>query len=389
MPFTIQGGGNFVPGNTFTAQLSDSLGNFENPVNIGSVNSTLNATIIATIPTTTIQSGLYRVRVVSSIPSGNGADNGTNILINVTRPTINVKGTKRILCAGSSETFTATINGGGSNPIYQWKKNGINVGSNTNSYTDNILVNGDIITCVLTSNAVCALPAILTSNSYYVTMSAIPVASITGSTCSGGTLTLNSNLVPSKIQLYKNGSLSSVITSSFSSTATTKAGGNGFGAAANQLASPSGVFVDDNGNVYVADRYNHRVQRFTALSTIGVTVAGGAGSGSNANQLNTPTSVFVDKAGILYVAESGNNRVTKWAVGATTGVVVAGGNGNGTAANQLNGPHTVFVDNGQNVYVSDQYNNRIQKWAAGATSGVTVAGGNGSGAAANQLKVVI
>ena len=387
VPFTIQGGGNFVPGNTFTAQLSDTLGNFDNAVNIGFVNSTLAATIIATIPTSSIQSNLYRVRVVSSIPSGNGGDNGTNITVNVTKTSINVRGTKRILCAGTGETFTAVISGGGTTPIYQWKKNGTNVGSNANTYIDNSLINGDIITCVLTSNAVCAAPAILTSNSYYVVMSAIPTASITGSTCSGGTLTLNSNQVPSKIQLFKNGSLSSVIASNFATTATTKAGGNGFGAAANQLASPSGVFVDDNGNVFVADRFNHRVQRFTATSTIGVTVAGGAGSGSNANQLNTPTSVFVDRAGNLYVSESGNNRVTRWATGATTGIVVAGGNGNGIAANQLNGPHTVFVDNGQNVFVSDQYNNRVQRWAAGATSGVTVAGGNGSGAAANQLNL--
>jgi sugar lactone lactonase YvrE len=387
VPFSIQGGGSFIPGNTFTAQLSDTLGNFETPTNIGSVNSTLAATIIATIPTNTVQSSLYRVRIVSTIPSGSGSDNGANITINASRPTINVKGTKRILCAGSSETFTATISGGGTNPFYQWKKNGVNVGTNINTYTDNALINGDIITCFLTSNAICPIPAILASNSYYVNMSAIPGVTITGNTCSGDTIKVTSSLVPSKIQFYKNGSLTSTATSSFATAATTKAGGNGFGSSANQLASPSGVFIDDNGVVYVADRYNHRVQKFTTASTIGVTVAGGAGSGSNANQLNTPTSVFVDRAGNLYVSESGNNRVTRWNVGATTGVVVAGGNGSGTKDNQLNGPHTVFVDNGQNVYVSDQFNNRIQKWTAGATTGVTVAGNNGSGAAANQLNV--
>lgn len=387
VPFTLQAGSNFLIGNTFTAQLSDTSGSFDNPVNMGSITSTSAGTIVATIPTSTFKGNLYRVRVVSSIPNVLGADNGSDITINVTRPSINVNGTKRVLCVGSGETFTATISGGGTSPSYQWKKNGVNVGSNSNVYTDNSLVNGDIITCVLTSNALCASPAILTSNSYYVNVSPTPTAVLTSSGCSGGTLTLTSNSVISKIQLYKNGTLSSTATSSFATTATTKAGGNGFGSAANQLASPSGVFVDDNGNVYVADRYNHRVQKFTSSSTVGVTVAGGAGSGSAANQLNTPTSVFVDKSGNIYVAESGNNRVTKWAVGATTGIVVAGGNGNGNAANQLNGPHTVFVDNGQNIYVSDQYNNRVQRWDAGATTGVTVAGGNNSGAAANQLNL--
>ena len=387
IPYTIAGGGVFVPGNVFTAQLSDSVGSFDNPVSIGSLSTTVAASIIGTIPANVFPSNLYRVRVVSSIPSTSGADNGADITINVTHPSIYVSSTKRMLCAGSGATFTATISGGGSSPIYQWRKNGSNVGSNISSYTDSFLLNGDIINCALTSNALCVLPVTVISNNYYINIAPTPVVSLVGSTCSGNTITLTSSVSPNKIQVFKNGVLSSTVISSFAATATTKAGGNGFGSSANQLASPSSVFVDDNGVVYVADKYNHRVQKYSTASTIGVTVAGGTGSGSSLNQLGTPTAVFVDKAGAIYVAESGNNRVTKWTTGSTTGVVVAGGNGNGSAANQLNGPHTIFVDNAQNVYVSDQYNNRVQKWAYGATAGVTVAGGNGSGAASNQLNL--
>ena len=112
VPFAILGGGTFAPGNTFTAQLSDSTGSFENPVSIGFISGTLGGTIIGTIPTTTVASALYRVRVFSAIPSGNGADNGTNIIINATNPSISVKGTKRILCAGSGDV--TTVPGGSS-----------------------------------------------------------------------------------------------------------------------------------------------------------------------------------------------------------------------------------------------------------------------------------
>lgn len=42
----------------------------------------------------------------------------------------------------------------------------------------------------------------------------------------------------------------------------TRAGGNSFGSAANQLSSPNGVYVDGAGNIYVADRNNYRIQLF-------------------------------------------------------------------------------------------------------------------------------
>jgi sugar lactone lactonase YvrE len=153
--------------------------------------------------------------------------------------------------------------------------------------------------------------------------------------------------------------------------------------AANQLFSPNSVFVDANGNIYVADVYNHRIQKFPAGSTSGangITVAGGNGYGSSANQFSRALSVFVDASGNIYVADFDNNRIQKFPAGSnstTNGITIAGGNGHGSAANQLFGPVGVFVDNSGNVYVADQGNSRIQKFPAGSTSatnGITIAG---------------
>jgi gliding motility-associated-like protein len=170
-----------------------------------------------------------------------------------------------------------------------------------------------------------------------------------------------------------------------SSTGVTVAGGNGTGSAANQLAFPRGLYVDAAGNLYVVDGNNNRVQKWAPGATSGVTVAGGNGAGASANQLNAPFGLFVNKTGDIYIADVANNRVQEWVPGATSGVTVAGGNGSGTAANQINGAISVFVDGSGNVFVADQNNNRIQEWKPGATVGITVAGGNGAGSAPNQL----
>ena len=164
------------------------------------------------------------------------------------------------------------------------------------------------------------------------------------------------------------------------------AGGNGRnGNAANQLNAPWGVFVDLEGNIYVADYLNDRVQKWAPGATEGITVAGGNGSGNAANQLYRPSGVFVDLEGNIYVADYSNHRVQKWAPGATEGITVAGGNGSGNAANQFSRPRDVHLDLEGNIYVADYLNDRVQKWLHGATEGITVAGGNGDGNAANQF----
>lgn len=67
--------------NTFTAELSDSAGNFSSPIAIGNINSNSSGSITATIPSNIPSGSKYRVRVTGSFPLTKGTDNGSDIAI--------------------------------------------------------------------------------------------------------------------------------------------------------------------------------------------------------------------------------------------------------------------------------------------------------------------
>jgi uncharacterized protein (TIGR02145 family) len=67
---------------------------------------------------------------------------------------ITISASNNSVCAGTPVSFTATPVNGGLNPFYQWKVNGINVGSNLPGYSYTPL-NGDIVSCALTSSETC------------------------------------------------------------------------------------------------------------------------------------------------------------------------------------------------------------------------------------------
>lgn len=171
----------------------------------------------------------------------------------------------------------------------------------------------------------------------------------------------------------------------------TVAGGNGQGGAANQLILPSGVFVTPSGYIYVCDVGNNRVQRFppgSSAATDGVTVAGIGdtqnSSGTRPGQLSGPLGICVDAAGNLYVADKGNHRVQEFLPGSTTGITVAG-SPTGSASSQLVCPQDVVVDGHGDIFVSDPCSNRVLEFVPGADSGVTVAGGSVRGSGPGEL----
>jgi uncharacterized protein (TIGR02145 family) len=86
------------------------------------------------------------------------------------------------VCQNADVTFTATPINGGASPIYQWKKNGIDVGTNDSSFSTTTLASNDIIYCVMTSGISCTTGNPDTSNYISITVNPLPVAagSITG-----------------------------------------------------------------------------------------------------------------------------------------------------------------------------------------------------------------
>lgn len=94
------------------------------------------------------------------------------------------------MCAGESVTFSASQTNGGIAPTYQWQLNGSNVGSNSSSYTNQSLVNGDVVTCVMTSNAGCVTTSTATSSPITMSVNAIPATPVI--TNNNGVLTSSS-----------------------------------------------------------------------------------------------------------------------------------------------------------------------------------------------------
>ena len=64
-------------------------------------------------------------------------------------------GSNSPFCAGQQVTFTAISTNGGNSPSYQWMINGVNVGANSATYSSASLQQGDVVSCKLTSNAIC------------------------------------------------------------------------------------------------------------------------------------------------------------------------------------------------------------------------------------------
>ncbi|CAF1062381.1 unnamed protein product [Rotaria sp. Silwood1] len=146
-----------------------------------------------------------------------------------------------------------------------------------------------------------------------------------------------------------------------------------------------GLFMDDQRYLYVSDYIKHEVRRYKIGDKNGIIVAGGNGKGAALNQLNSPTYAFVDQQQNVYVSDTHNHRVTKWNKGAKEGIVVAGGQGEGNALTQLSHSNGLFIDTLGNVYVADSWNNRVMRWPKGAKQGTVIVGGNGEGAGANQF----
>ncbi len=133
-------------------------------------------------------------------------------------------------------------------------------------------------------------------------------------------------------------------------------GDNGSASSA-QFNAPYGVFSDPAGNLYIADCGNNVIRK---VSTNGIvtTVAGKGSSGNTGDsgpatnaELSGPSGVCVDSNGVIYIADSGNNSVRKVD---TNGII-------STIVSSLDNPMGLCLDKNGNLYISDYGNFVIRK----------------------------
>jgi len=144
-------------------------------------------------------------------------------------------------------------------------------------------------------------------------------------------------------------------------------GGRGTGKG--EFDSPTGIAVDRNGNFFVADTNNGRIEKFSPtgafLDVIGI-------KGSGQGLLGAPNGIAVDSTGNIYVADASNHRVQKRSA---DGKLIAEWRGPDVG---FYGPRRIAIGPDDSVYVMDQGRTRVVKFNPDGQV-LTVWGTKGSG----------
>jgi len=161
------------------------------------------------------------------------------------------------------------------------------------------------------------------------------------------------------------------------------------------LSHPRGLAVDDKGRLYIADTYNNVVRLLDPSTGTLTTVAGNGAAGygegvtATAAALRAPSGVALDSQGDIYIADTGNQVVREISadgilhtVAGTAGKAGAFGDGGPAVLAQLSSPMSVAVRPDGDVLIADTGNNLVRVLegavAAGPTRQIHVLAGNGS-----------
>jgi sugar lactone lactonase YvrE len=142
-----------------------------------------------------------------------------------------------------------------------------------------------------------------------------------------------------------------------------------------QAGDPAGRMVfGPNGRLYIADSVNERIREWDPVADIITTVAGngvkgnmGDGGPATAANLNRPSDVAVDADGNIYIADTYNHAIRKVDTNGTITTFAgqlgsSGSTGDGGSPTQakLNRPYGVDLDADGNIYIADTMNSVIR-----------------------------
>ncbi len=137
------------------------------------------------------------------------------------------------------------------------------------------------------------------------------------------------------------------------------------GTSSTLLQQPFAVTFDNNGFMYVSDQKNNRVQQFPPNSLNSTTVAGQA-DGSTPNGLSSiknPSGIVVDNNLNIYIADIGNKQIVVWAPNTTNGSIFIANN----LFDQVYGLLLVPGSSNQ-LYISCPNHHSIYLWAFNASN---------------------
>jgi trimeric autotransporter adhesin len=154
--------------------------------------------------------------------------------------------------------------------------------------------------------------------------------------------------------------------------------GDGGPATDAEIWSPSGVFVDKAGNIYISDGLNNRIRKVNTAGIISTIAGNGYNPGGNGGysgdggpatnaELYNPQSICTDPLGNVYIADWLNNRIRKVDTGGIISTIAGNGHkgfsGDGGAATacELWGPSVVCFDTTGNLYIADEGNSRVRE----------------------------
>jgi len=131
---------------------------------------------------------------------------------------------------------------------------------------------------------------------------------------------------------------------------------------------PCGMTVDEKGNLFVCDYYNHCIRKIDPNGIVstyaGIGLEGYKDGKADQAMFHSPLAVVADKQGNLYVGDFENHAIRKISTDRTVSTFVGGkmGNKDGTGEYaQIAGPASLSMDKQGNIFLVDVYNSSIRK----------------------------